>query len=349
MKKIKIALIIILALGSLIGYSVIKPYYEFSKKTLNIDPITILLSTNSVKKIDGTVNILILGIPGGSHEGPNLSDSITVAHYDFKTNHLTTIGIPRDIWSNTLRDKINTAYAYGEAKQEDGGLKLAKAEVGAILGMPIQYSVVISFTKFKDLVDFLGGIDVSVEKSFTDKDFPIEGKENDNCNGDLKYRCRYETVAFREGLIHMNGATALKFVRSRHAEGEEGGDFSRSGRQQLVIAALKNKVIDIAKSYNIKKLEDLYRKADSLVNRDVTNQELAMIVKSFFLKKNYKQINLFLPEELFLVPNYIDYDGKYVLIPKSGSMNSVYKYVACFIEKEEKNACEYLIDEGKED
>lgn len=327
-----------LAFLAVIGYFVILPYYRFMTDTLRIQPFQTLFFDDSVEKIDGSVNILILGIAGGSHEGPNLTDSIIVAHYDFDTDRLTTIGIPRDIWSDTLKDKINTAYAYGESKQEDGGLKLAKAEVSAIIGIPIQYSAVISFNRFKDLIDYLGGVDIPVAKSFTDNEFPIEGKENDQCEGDPKYRCRYETVTFKKGLIHMDGQTALKFVRSRHAEGEEGTDFSRSRRQQLVIAAIKDKVLNIGFHYDLEKIKKLYSKADSLVNRDVTNQELVSIGKDIVFSSKYTQKNLFLPEELFMVPSYEQYDGKYVLVPAK-NWDTIHTFVQCLISKQDQEGC----------
>ena len=59
-----------------------------------------------------------------------------------------------DIWSDTLQDKINTAYAYGEAKKTGGGLTLAKAELSNIIGQPVQYAAVIDFSKFETLIDF---------------------------------------------------------------------------------------------------------------------------------------------------------------------------------------------------
>lgn len=348
MNKLKIVLLVLVLGFSTVVYFVVKPYYLFLINTVQISPLKALFSNNSVKKIDDTVNILILGIAGGNHEGPNLSDSIIVLHYNFKTNRMLTIGIPRDIWSDTLKDKINTAYAYGEAKQEDGGLKLAKAEVSAITGMPIQYSMVISFSKFRDLIDFLGGVTVNVEKSFTDSEFPIEGKENDLCDGDTKYRCRYETITFHKGKTRMDGTTALKFVRSRHAEGEEGSDFARSKRQQMVISAIKEKIVEIVMSLDLETLKNLYAKTDALVNRDVTNQQLMTIVRDIVLSKNFVQKNLFLPEDLFIVPEYSKYEGKYVLIPQT-DWNEIYTFTQCLLEKQAESECLPLVDQGKED
>lgn len=347
-RKIKFIIIFSLFLLLLTSYVLVKPYYDFLVNTLDISPLKTLVSDNAVKKVDKNVNILILGIAGGNHDGPNLSDSIIVATYNYQTNHLVTIGIPRDIWSDVLRDKINSAYAYGEAKQEDGGLKLARAEIGTVLGVPIQYSVVISFSKFKDLIDELNGISVKIERPFTDREFPIEGKENDSCKGDPKYRCRYETISFKKGAVRMDGITALKFVRSRRSEGDEGSDFARSQRQQLVLLAIKDKIIETLKKGDLIKLKKLYEKTDSLVNRDITNQELVILMKNIFLKKNFALKSVFLPEDLFMVPPYTEYNNKYVLVPKSGKYNEIHSYTQCLFEKEDQKPCLQLIKKGKD-
>lgn len=256
--KVKVGTIAFLGLFVMVLYFAVKPYHSLLTRTLGISIWKTLLPGKTLQTVDNKVNILLLGIAGGDHEGPNLTDSIMIIHYDFDTNQLSTIGLPRDVWSNTLKGKINTAYAIGEAKQKHGGLKLAKAEVGGILDLPIEYGVVISFQTFHDLIDYLGGIDVQVEHSFVDNQYPIKGKEDDLCNGDKEYKCRYTTVSFEKGLTHMDGATALTFVRSRHASGSEGSDFARSRRQQLIITSLKDAIIATFKKGKIDDMRLLF-------------------------------------------------------------------------------------------
>ena len=142
-------------------FLIVRPYWSFINNTLHVSILKTLFSKDSLKTYDNQVNILLLGIAGGQHEGPNLSDSNIVANYNFKTNKLTTVSIPRDLWSPTLNDKINSAYAYGEAKKPGkGGFILAKAEIEAVIGLPIQYAAVVDFQQFKELIDFLGGIEI---------------------------------------------------------------------------------------------------------------------------------------------------------------------------------------------
>lgn len=330
--KGKIAIIVIVILiGS---FLFLKPYYDFAARTLNVSIIKTIFSMDSLKRFDNQVNVLLLGIAGGKHEGPNLSDSIIVANYNFSSNQLTTTSLPRDIWSETLRDKINSAYAYGEAKKRGGGLSLSKAEISSIVGMPIAYAVVIDFSKFEEIIDFLGGVDVRVERSFTDRRFPIAGKENDLCGGDPDYDCRYKTVSFSQGLQHMNGETALTFVRSRHAEGKEGSDFARSQRQQKVLEAVKNRLLKTVNVFDIKKVETLYKVLDSATIRDISNQQIAILVKTAVLSKNLHQKEVVLGEDFFEIPNYAQYDGKYVLVPSSGNFERIHRFVSCQIQNQ---------------
>ncbi|MCL5970594.1 MAG: LCP family protein, partial [Patescibacteria group bacterium] len=91
----------------------------------------------SLKKADHNINVLLLGIGGGTHEGPDLTDTIIFASLNQAQNKITLVSIPRDFWVLDLNSKINTAYYYGETKSKGGGITLAKAVVSKILGQPI--------------------------------------------------------------------------------------------------------------------------------------------------------------------------------------------------------------------
>lgn len=316
---------------------ILVPYYLFLKQALGVSILKTLFSRDSIKKIGGETNILILGIPGGSHPGPALSDSIIVANYNFKKNRLITVGIPRDVWSETLKDKINTAYAYAEEKVKGAGLKLAKAEVGAIIGVPIQYGMVINFQEFQDLIDFFGGVDIDVERSFVDKKFPIEGKEDDDCGGkDEEFLCRYKTVSFQKGITHMDGQTALNYVRSRNALGAEGSDFARTKRQQRVFSSVKDKTKEVIWSFNLVNQKKLYENLNELILRDFTNQQAALVFKNIFFKRNFIQKDFSLPREFFIVPDAVYYDGRYVLIPVSGTFDEIHSYFRKITENQSR-------------
>lgn len=338
----KLKLAIIFSLILIILAVVVRPYYTFITKTLKVSPLKTLFSLDGLKSYNDHVNILFLGIAGANHEGPNLSDSIVVASYDLKRNYLTTISIPRDVWSEALRDKINSAYAYGEAKKKGGGFILAKAEVENIIGEPVHYAAAINFDEFEEFINFLGGIDVNIENSFIDKEFPIAGKENDLCNNDKEFKCRYKTVSFTQGRTLMDGQTALNFVRSRHAEGSEGTDFAREKRQQKVMEAVKNKLVAFAKKFDLNQTKKLYTLLDKIVKRDVNNQQVALILKNIVLKKNFKQEKIVLSDDFFINPqtDLHRYDGLWVLTPIGGEISIVQDYIDCKLNR--KNDCEKL-------
>jgi LCP family protein required for cell wall assembly len=325
-------------------YTRTRPFYVFLTSTLGVSPISLAFGKPEVANDAGKTNFVLLGIPDDDSDGPNLSDSIMFIQYDRDSHTLTTLGIPRDYWSPTLEDKINTAYAIGEARKAGSGLTLAKTEIEEIVGQPVHYGVVVSFGKFEQLIDVLGGIEVDVERSFTDNEFPIKGKENDECFGDENYECRYQTVSFSKGKQHMNGATALKFVRSRHAEGVEGSDFARNARQQKVMDAVKTKLAATLKKGDIKTIRALYDALDKLVIRDLDNPEAAVLAKSVALGGELRQINLDFPRQMLEVPNVTDY-GAYVLIPENRS--ALERAIRCALREGTTKGC-YPAEETEE-
>lgn len=321
-----------------ISFLALKPYYAFAVKTLKISPFKTIFSSGLLKSFDGQVSIVLLGIAGESHDGPNLSDSIMVVNYNMKTNKVTTISVPRDIWSKTLRDRINSAYAYGEAKKPGkGGFILAKSEISEVVGFPIHYAAAIEFERFKELINFLGGVEIDIKRSFTDKKFPITGRENDDCNGDKEYKCRYETVSFTKGPALMDGETALKFMRSRNSESEEGSDFAREQRQQQVIQAAIAKTVSYAKRPSVDRYSKLYSLLNDLVKRDIDNQEIAIVFKNAVFKGKPEMKKIALTSDFFVNPPISDtYDYRWVLIPKNDNFDSIYSYIKCEIEDGKK-------------
>lgn len=196
------------------------------------NPQTVLASTNN------RTNFLILGIRGEGSDSPDLTDTLLVISYSHSDHQASLISIPRDLWVSSLKTKINSVYHYGQFREPNGGgILLAQSAVLETLGLPIHYTAVIDFSLFQKAVDQVGGIDVDVVAGFTDPEFPIPGRESA-----LPVSSRYQTITFSSGLQHMTGESALKFVRSRHAEGEEGTDIARDRRQQQIVAALIQKL-----------------------------------------------------------------------------------------------------------
>lgn len=267
-----------------------------------------------LRSSDGRTNVLVLGIGGGNHEGGDLTDTMLVLSFNTKAHTMVMLSVPRDIWSDTLKDKINSAYHYGEEKKLGGGFVLSKAIVEDVLGLPIHYAFMIDFSGFTHVIDLIGGVDVTVPNAFTDAQFPIEGREKDLCGGDPTFACRYETIHFDGGREHMNGQRALQYVRSRHAEGDEGSDFARNRRQQDILAALKAKLVD-PRVWIYQRPVALYKALDDATDTDMNIAELVTIGKLTMTipAKNVKKVSI---ESLLDTPAAWLYAGKYVLVPK---------------------------------
>lgn len=316
-----------LIIFSLIILFLVFTYWSFANKTLHISVLKTLFTKGEIRNIANQTNVLILGLPGATYDGPELTDTIIVVNYNFDTNRAVMIGIPRDIWSNALKDKINSAYVYGESVKKGGGLILAKAEVGSIIGVPIQYGLAVDFDDFKKIIDYLGGVNINVETGFIDNKYPIKGKENDDCSGDEEFKCRYETIKFKKGLNSMDSDQALKFIRSRNATSSEGNDFARIKRQQLVINSIQSEIFKKIGILNLNKLKDFYITIDKLIERDLSNQQASIIIKNILLKRNFKLDKITIPNELFFSPEYSSYDGRYVLIPINDDYSDIHKYI----------------------
>jgi len=290
-------------------------------------------------------NILILGKGGEGHEAPDLTDTMMFASVDHSDSSVTLISLPRDIWITDMKTKLNSVYYWGNKKQPPvqrtsgpeetgGGIILAKSTVEEILGQPIHYAVILDFSGFKKIIDVLGGVEVEVETTFTDNKYPIAGRENDLCGGrDPEFKCRYETIRFEKGTQFMNGETALKFVRSRNAEGDQGTDFARAKRQQQVIAAIKGKVLSREILFSPKKLMELQEKVSESIETDIPAPAGAILARRFIQSKENITSKV-LAEDLLIHPSTSPkYDNLYVFIPKIEDWSEVQTWVQCVLQK----------------
>ncbi len=326
---------------------------------------------NSLKQTDGRVNILLLGYGGGNHDGAYLTDSIIVSSINLKTHNVVLFSIPRDLWLPGISQKVNAAYETGLA--QNNGLGFAEDKIDDILGITIHYGVSLDFNGFSTAIDDVGGVDVNVPDTFDDYQYPIDGKENDLCGlteaqtnvtadqaialgvspgiqkvlvdstgkvatESADFACRYEHIHFDQGLQHMDGTTALKFVRSRHAEGPEGSDFARSGRQQLVIQAFRNKLFSAQTLLNPSKISSLINTLGSSFQTDIPPGQY---LDFYNLAKNVKQTKSVVlgdlggGKSLFINPPPADYGGGWVLVPPNNDFSSVAAFVKQIISDQD--------------
>lgn len=271
---------------------------------------------------NGRVNILLLGAGGLNHAAPDLTDSLILASIELTSGKTILLSIPRDIWVDSLKAKINAAYHYGEEKKKGGGLILAKATVSEILDQPVHYGVLLDFAGFVKAVNLMDGVEIEVERALDDYKYPIPGMEEAEPE-----ELRYEHLHFDKGLQDMDGERALKYVRSRYAEGEEGTDFARSKRQQKMLLALKNKIFSVKTFLNLRKIKELVIVFGDSIDTDVQEKEYPEFLKLAIKLDQSKLKTVVLNEDLLYNPPKSEYDGQWVLVPKAGNWQAVHQYV----------------------
>lgn len=272
---------------------------------------------SKIKSQDGRVNILILGKGGVGHAGADLTDTMMLASVSLAKHSVNLISIPRDIWIPEIRAKVNSAYYWGKEKPEfGGGLSFAKKNVEAIVGIPVDYALVLDFSSFKGIIDALGGVEIDVANSFTDNLYPIEGREEDTCGGDKEFECRYETIHFEKGVSYMDGTTALKYVRSRNGDNDENTDIAREARQQKVISAIKSKILSKGTLLNPFKLYKVWKVVRSSIETDMDFFSMIVLGREMLNVDGNIQSSA-IPEGLLInPPESQKYDYQYVFTPK---------------------------------
>ncbi len=269
----------------------------------------------------GKYNVLLLGYGGANHDGGLLTDSIIVIHVDTNIRKATMISIPRDLWVPG-NQKIN---AVGVT-----GFQNAMPVITNVTGLPINYYVSVDFGGFTKLIDDLGGITVNVPVGFDDPFYPITGQENNTCGltdqqiFELKnkyqgfelerqFTCRYEHLHFNAGSTNLDGATALKFARSRHGD----SDFGRSLRQFAVLQGIGDKLI------NLRSLNKVDSTINTLFQIVRTNLDLGTIksLSQVFGDPGFYKINQIQLSTDNVLNQGTSNDGQFILTPKSGDFD----------------------------
>ncbi|MGZ8515120.1 MAG: LCP family protein, partial [Candidatus Limnocylindrales bacterium] len=182
------------------------------------------------------VNVLLVGVDKLPNRTATLTDTMMVASLDPVGKTVSLVSVPRDLIDTPLGDgnvfgpKLNSLLGYADAYDDQfpkGGMRTLEDAIGALLDIPIHYYARIDFVGFIDMVDAVGGVDVTVAKGFEDPGYDGFG-----------FGKRGWSVT--AGPHHLDGPNALAYARSRKAAGES--DFTRAARQQQILVALRDKV-----------------------------------------------------------------------------------------------------------
>jgi LCP family protein required for cell wall assembly len=176
------------------------------------------------------ITFLIAGEDFQTGRDSGRTDTLMVVSLNMKTETATMISVPRDTSNFPLyyggvvgpTFKINTLLNMVSAKKlssPDEPMKTLENEIGYIVGIPIDYYAFLDMDGFAKMITALGGIDIVNLRPIDD---PGTG------------------IQLGIGPVHLDGPTAVLYVRSR----ENGGsDYLRAGRQQALLVAIEKKVL----------------------------------------------------------------------------------------------------------
>jgi LCP family protein required for cell wall assembly len=225
-----------------------------------------------VEPVDGVYTFLIIGGDAGEGRISRRTDSMSFATVDARTGQVSIIGLPRNLYnapfvanSPMLRDYPDgfncgdsclLAYVYtygfdhpelypGISANTDSGVEALRDSVEAIVGMPVQFYVGVDMAGFSDLVDALGGVDITL-------DAPVN----------VCKVGRPITYTFKPGVIHMDGELALRYARTRC----DTNDYDRMARQRQLETAI---FTQIKPSVIVARFQELASASTSLFKTDV--------------------------------------------------------------------------------
>ncbi len=307
--------VLVLVAGLFIGFGF---YKNIAKLTGNKNPFSLLGVFRPVplKNQNGRVNILVAGnsADDAGHNGGSLTDSIMVLSVDTNKNTALMLSIPRDLWvkvSGVGHSKINAAYT-------NGGMNKLQSVVEQDMNLTINYQVLVNYTAFKNLVDALGGVSITIKS-----DDP-RGIYDPSLDYTTRYCCAL--AKYPNGAVNLNGKQALNLARARgDAYGSYGfpaADFDRTQHQRQMLTAIKTKSSSTAVISNPFKVASL---VDAVGNNVKTNLEVNEIETLYtYMKKiddskiDSFNINGLKGKNTTMLQNYASPDGQSALIPAAG-------------------------------
>jgi polyisoprenyl-teichoic acid--peptidoglycan teichoic acid transferase len=190
-----------------------------------------------VRGLEGErLNVLLVGVDAVPWRTTTLTDAMLVVSVDPVGGTVSMLSVPRDLVNvplgngNVFGPKLNSLMSYADRNPDEfptGGMTALLEAVGALLEIEIPYFARIDLLGFIDLVDAVGGVEVTVDKGFEDPEY-------------ISWGGRPPGWSITAGTHRLDGRDALAYARARRGDGES--DFTRAGRQQEILIALRNEV-----------------------------------------------------------------------------------------------------------
>ncbi|MCK5634882.1 MAG: LCP family protein [Anaerolineales bacterium] len=240
---------------------------------------------------DNVVNIMVLGSDERPYAYGHRTDTLMLVSLDFEANTATLLSFPRDLYvfiPGWRVDRINVADAYG-------GPERVAQTILYNFGIEVDHTVMINFYGFTQVIDSLGGIDVKVE-------------------GYLQDECGRRDWVYSPGTYHMDGFTALCYVRMRKTT----GDFDRLRRQQETLLAIFDKMLSLE---GLSRVPDLYAQFRAYVETDLSIEDaLRLLPLATKLASEPDRLNRYSIDPTMTSLWTVPYSGASVVLPDWGSI-----------------------------
>ena len=317
---------------------------------------------------DGQINVLLLGMRGKNVPGGGLlADTIMVLSLHPKDEkkegdsaRASLVSIPRDLYvkvpGREEHRKINAVYALGEERGVGGGLEDMRTMVGEVTGLTIPYAAVINFEGFKELIDALGGITLTLDEPFQESvqflglehrcdgitytipSGKYEEKRIQRKNGEYYANPKRYPLCFAKikpetlecggnfklpaGVNALDGETALCYARSRATS----NDFERARRQQRVIQAIKDKALSVGTLTDFGKINALLESLGDNMQLKAEAWEAKRFLELYQTSQNasLKQFVLENSEEGLLYAPPETAGAGYILLPRGDNYDRIH-------------------------
>jgi len=210
------------------------------------------------------VTFLLLGVDSGHNRNHALTDTMLVVSVDTVDRTAAMISLPRDLArfplynGGTYSGKLNELFTLSRlnpTRFPDGPAETIKRQIGFMVGIKIDYYAQVNLEGFEQMINLVGGVDVDNPRWIRDGRY-------DWFNGTYGF-------TLSPGPHHLDGRTALAYVRSRQGVGDN--DFTRARRQQQVLVSLRDKMTQPAM---IQRLPDILRVAARTVRTDLPADQI---------------------------------------------------------------------------
>ena len=241
------------------------------------------------------------------------TDTMMLVSLDPNTNQIGVLSIPRDLFVQipgySQLQRINTALVLGESQQQGNGPDLMMQTVQWNFGIRVHDFIAVDFQAFIDVVDVIGGIDITTTTIINDPQYP-----------NMNYG--YDPFYLPVGEHHLNGYDALRFARTRHGS----SDINRAQRQQQVIGAIRDRILtlDMVSTF-IGQVPLLWQSWEDNV---YTGLSLEQLIQLGLFAKDIPRENITMDVMSFeYLQGYTTASGAQVLIPNRNQLGNLMVHV----------------------